>query len=35
MILDAMRHWEEKTCIRFHQGLNGTDGGVKFIQGVG
>ena len=35
MILDAMRHWEEKTCIRFHPGLNGSYGGVRFFQGPG
>ena len=34
-IYDAMRHWEEKTCIRFHPGTNGREGGILFFRGSG
>ena len=33
-ILNGMRHWEEKTCIRFHPRWNGS-GGVLFYRGSG
>ena len=33
-ILDALRHFEEKTCIRFHPRQNGS-GGVFFQRGPG
>ena len=32
-ILDAMRHWENKTCIRFYPGLNGPYGGILYFRG--
>ena len=36
-ILDAMRHWEENTCIRFHPvpTRSMSYGGVYFIRGIG
>ena len=33
-ILDAMRHWENKTCIRFHSVTN-MQSGVLFMKGSG
>ena len=34
-IYDAMRHWENKTCIRFYQGYNGIYGGILYFRGSG
>ena len=34
-IYDAMRHWENKTCIRFYRGYNGIYGGILYIRGQG
>ena len=34
-ILDAMRHWEEKTCIRFQiVPLSSLQSGALFVSGV-
>ena len=33
-ILDAMRHWEENTCIRFHP-IPNMRSGVLFFKGSG
>jgi len=34
-ILDAMRHWEEKTCIRFYPGIDVPYGGILYFRGQG